>query len=130
MKLGDKEARRAGINNWLGPGVFINARTVITYNVQVSTSIGWRPSVPLTLNLNETFHNLNRPGLPGGAFRSTRKAENGLEPDMRRRGRLLAEVSQVRAAVTALSCHSIMVMGAAAQPVRADFRRVRKFSWR
>lgn len=74
----------AGINNWLGPGVLINARTVVTYNVRVSIGISWRPSVPLTLTLNETFHNLNRPGLPGGAFRSARKAEIGLGADMRR----------------------------------------------
>ena len=46
-------------------------------------SVGALP-FPLTLTLNEIFHNLNRPGLPGGAFRSARKAEIGLEADFRR----------------------------------------------
>ena len=50
-------------------------------------SVGALP-FPLTLTLNEIFHNLNRPGLPGGAFRSARKAEIGLEAVMRRRNSL------------------------------------------
>lgn len=85
MKLGDKEARRASITGLVPAYSSTPGRSLRTMSGFQLASVGALP-FPLTLTLNETFHNLNRPGLPGGAFRSARKAEIGLRADMRRRG--------------------------------------------
>lgn len=80
-------ARRASITGLVPAYSSTPGRSLRTMSGFQLASVGALP-FPLTLTLNEIFHNLNRPGLPGGAFRSARKAEIGLEAVMRRRNSL------------------------------------------